>query len=101
MFQPHTFSRTKAFLAEFGESLSLADTVVLADIYSASREKEPGDISSADIAALIKEKGKEVYHFHSFDEIEKFISANCKPDDLLITMGAGDIVSVAESLVSV
>ncbi len=100
VFQPHTFSRTKAFLTEFGEALSLADTVVLADIYSASREKDPGDISSADIASLIKEKGKEVYHFHTFDEIEKFISANCKPDDLLITMGAGDIVSVAESLVS-
>ena len=34
------------------------------------------------------------------DEIEKFLSEHCKPDDLLITMGAGDIVSVAESLVS-
>ncbi len=99
-FQPHTFSRTKAFLKEFGDSLALADAIVLADIYSASREKDPGDISSADIAALIKEKGKEVYHFHSFDEIEKFLSEHCKPDDLLITMGAGDIVSVAESLVS-
>ena len=100
VFQPHTFSRTKAFLREFGDALALADTVVLADIYSASREKDPGDISSADIAALIKEKGKDVYHFHSFDEIEKFLLEHCKTDDLLITMGAGDIVSVAESLVS-
>ncbi|MBQ9767013.1 MAG: UDP-N-acetylmuramate--L-alanine ligase [Lachnospiraceae bacterium] len=98
-FQPHTFSRTKAFLREFAESLSLADTVVLADIYSASREKDPGDISSADIAALIEKKGNKVYHFHSFEEIEKFLLENCKEDDLLITMGAGDIVSVAESLV--
>ena len=98
-FQPHTFSRTKAFLREFAESLSLADTVVLADIYSASREKDPGDISSADIAALMKEKGNKVYHFHSFEEIEKFLLENCKEDDLLITMGAGDIVSVAESLI--
>ena len=99
LFQPHTFSRTKAFLPEFAEALSLADTVVLADIYSASREKDPGDISSADIMNLIKEKGNNVYHFHSFDEIEKFLLANCRPDDLLITMGAGDIVSVAESMV--
>lgn len=99
VFQPHTFSRTKAFLHEFAESLSLADTVVLADIYSASREKDPGDISSADIAALIKEKGNKVYYFHSFEEIEKFLLTNCKTDDLLITMGAGDIVSVAESLI--
>ena len=100
-FQPHTFSRTKAFLHEFAESLALADTVVLADIYSAAREKDPGDISSADIAALLSKKGKEVYHFHSFEEIEKFLFDHCKPDDLLITMGAGDIVNVAESMVSV
>jgi len=100
VFQPHTFSRTKAFLREFAESLSLADTVVLADIYSASRETDPGDISSADIASLIKEKGKDVYHFHTFDEIQKFLSTRCNADDLLITMGAGDIVSVGESLVS-
>lgn len=100
VFQPHTFSRTKAFLHDFADALALADTVVLADIYSASREIDPGDISSADIAALLKEKSKEVYHFHTFDEIEKFLSAHCSTNDLLITMGAGDIVSVAESLIS-
>lgn len=101
LFQPHTFSRTKAFLHEFAEALSHADSVVLADIYSASREKDPGDISSADIAALLKEKGKDVYHFHSFEEIEKYLLANCRQGDLLITMGAGDIVNVAESLISI
>lgn len=98
-FQPHTFSRTKAFLPEFAEALALADAVVLADIYSASRETDPGDISSADIANLLREKGKEVYYFHTFDEIEKFLLTHCNSGDLLITMGAGDIVSVAESLV--
>ena len=100
VFQPHTFSRTKAFLPEFAESLALADIVVLADIYSASREKDPGDISSGNIAELLSKKGKEVYYFHTFDEIEKFLSDHCTPEDLLITMGAGDIVSVAESFVS-
>ncbi len=100
VFQPHTFSRTKAFLPEFAESLSFADVIVLADIYSASRETDPGDISSGDIASLLKEKGKEVYYFHSFEEIEKFLFNHCKSGDLLITMGAGDIVSVAESMVS-
>lgn len=98
VFQPHTFSRTKAFLHGFAQSLSLADGVVLADIYSASREKDPGDISSADIAALLKQNGKLVYHFHSFEEIEKFLFENCNANDLLITMGAGDIVNVAESM---
>ena len=99
-FQPHTFSRTKAFLPEFAESLSHADLIVLADIYSAARETDPGDISSGDIAALLKEKGKVVYYFHTFEEIEKFLFEHCKSGDLLITMGAGDIVSIAESMVS-
>ena len=100
VFQPHTFSRTKAFLHDFVTSLTLADTIVLADIYSASRETDPGDISSADIAALLKEKGKDVYYFHTFQEIENFLLTHCNKGDLLITMGAGDIVSVAESLIS-
>ena len=100
VFQPHTFSRTKAFLPEFAEALALADTVVLADIYSASRETDPGDISSGDIETLLKKKGKEVYYFHSFDAIEKFLFAHCRAGDLLITMGAGDIVNLAESMVS-
>lgn len=97
-FQPHTFSRTKALLHELAEALSEADHIVLADIYSASRETDPGDISSGDIARLLQEKGKDVYHFHTFQEIENFLSAHCRSHDLLITMGAGDIVTVAENL---
>ena len=46
VFQPHTYSRTKAFFNDFVSALSLADHIVLADIYSASREKDPGDIHS-------------------------------------------------------
>lgn len=99
-YQPHTFSRTKAFLHEFADALANADCIVLADIYSASREKDPGDISSGDIAELLRQKGKEVYYFHSFSEIENFLLGHCQPNDLLITMGAGDIETVAQHLLS-
>ena len=75
----------------------MADKVVLADIYAA-REKDPGDISSRDIQKLLEEKGKEVYYFPSFDEIEKFLLKNCTDGDLLITMGAGNVVEIGESL---
>ena len=98
VFQPHTFSRTKSFFNEFIEALSLADKVVLADIYSASREKDPGDISSLNIMEELAKKGADVHYFHTFDEIEDFLLLNCTNGDLLITMGAGDIVSVGESL---
>ncbi|NLP36011.1 MAG: UDP-N-acetylmuramate--L-alanine ligase [Clostridiales bacterium] len=97
VFQPHTYSRTKRHLKEFAQALALADKIVLSDIY-ASREKNPGDISSMDLVRELEDLGKEVYYFSSFDEIENFLLLNCINGDLLITMGAGDIVSVGESL---
>ena len=54
VFQPHTYTRTKAFLDDFAEALSMADAVVLADIYAA-REKNTGDIHSKDIQKLLIE----------------------------------------------
>lgn len=97
VFQPHTYSRTKAFLDDFADVLSMADVVVLADIYAA-REKNTIGISSKDILAKLEEKGTECYYFPSFSEIENFLLENCVNGDLLITMGAGDIVNVGESL---
>lgn len=97
VFQPHTYSRTRNFLKEFAQALSFADKIVLADIYSA-REEDPGDISSLDLEVELKLLGKEVYYFPSFDEIENFLLENCTHGDLLITMGAGDIVSIGETM---
>ena len=97
VFQPHTYTRTRAFLKEFAKALSLADKVVLADIYAA-REVNPGDISSKDLLEELKALGCDAYYFPSFDEIENFLLENCTNGDLLITMGAGDIVTVGESL---
>ena len=100
VFQPHTYTRTKAFLDQFAQSLSLADEVILADIYAA-RETDTLGISSRDIADRIEKSGKKAHYFPSFDEIETFILENCVHGDLLITMGAGDIVKVGEKLLGV
>ena len=97
VFQPHTYSRTKAFLNEFADVLSMADVVVLADIYAA-REQNTYGISSKDILNLLKEKGSDAYYFPTFDEIEKFLLKNCINGDLLITMGAGNVVEIGENL---
>ena len=97
VFQPHTYSRTKAFLDQFAESLAAADEVILADIYAA-RETDTLGISSRDIAERIRERGTIAHYFSTFEEIEKFILKNCVHGDLLITMGAGDIVNVGENL---
>jgi UDP-N-acetylmuramate--alanine ligase len=100
VFQPHTYTRTRAFLDEFADSLSLADEVILADIYAA-RETDNLGISSKDIVERIEKKGVKVHYIPSFEEIETFILQNCIHGDLLITMGAGDIVKVGENLLGV
>ena len=97
VFQPHTYSRTKAFLDGFAASLSAADIVVLADIYPA-RETDNLGISSRDILSRLEEKGTECYYCPSFEQIEKFLLKNLMNGDLLITMGAGDILNVGENL---
>ena len=100
VFQPHTYTRTKALLDEFAEALSLADHVVLADIYAA-REKDDLGISSRTLADKIVSLGHECNYFptlSNFNEIEKFLLQNCTKGDLLITMGAGDVVKIGDEL---
>jgi UDP-N-acetylmuramate--alanine ligase len=97
VFQPHTYSRTKSFMAEFAQALSLADKVVLADIYAA-RETDNLGISSETLQKEIQKLGTDCYYFPSFEEIEKFLLENCTKDDTLITMGAGDVYKIGESL---
>ncbi len=97
VFQPHTYTRTKAFFHEFAEALSHADHLVLADIYAA-RETDTLGISSADLAKEAETLGTDAHYYPSFEEIETFLHDNCRPGDLLITMGAGDIVTVGEEL---
>ena len=98
VFQPHTYSRTKVFFHDFAEALCLADHVVLADIYSASREKDPGDIHSRDLAAAVRELGGDAVYLPSFQTIEEFLLKKCCPQDLCITMGAGDVVTIGDDL---
>ena len=100
VFQPHTYSRTKAFLDDFADALSLADMVVLADIYAA-RETDDLGISSKDILERLKARGVNAWYFpttETFDGVEKFLLKNCIDGDLLITMGAGNILEVGEHL---
>lgn len=97
VFQPHTYTRTKAFLKDFATALSAADLVVLTDIYAA-REKNTIGISSSDLLKELSALGTDSYYFPSFDEIENFLLENCVNGDLLITMGAGDVVNIGEKL---
>lgn len=98
IFQPHTYTRTKALFDDFVEVLSSCDHVIMADIYAA-REKNTVNISSSMVADALVAKNVDAYYLDSFSKIEDFVQKKCKKNDMLITMGAGNIVEIADKLV--
>ena len=99
-FQPHTYSRTLALMDDFAGALSQADEIILADIYAA-REKNTVGVTSDDLRKLMLSQNTNVYYIPDFPSIEEFILSHLQEGDLLITMGAGDIVEVGEHLLQI
>ncbi len=97
IFQPHTYTRTNAFLKDFAKALSHADQVILTDIFAA-REQNTIGISSLDLKREIDALGTPCIYEPDFAEIEKLVLSIAEKDDLVITMGAGDVVKIGESL---
>ena len=93
VFQPHTYSRTKALFDDFVEQLRRPDMTILAEIYAA-REQNTIGISSKDISKEIPNS----MEFDSFDEIVKTLRWTAAPGDIILTVGAGDIYKVGERL---
>lgn len=98
VFQPHTYTRTKALLNEFAKALMYCDEVILPDIYPA-RETDTLGVSSGDLSKRINQLGGSARYIPDFASCEKFILEAVKPGDLLITMGAGNVVNIADDLV--
>ncbi len=97
-FHPHLYSRTRDLLSEFATAFGDADRVLVAPIYAA-REVNDGTISSETLAARIRATGTNATAFDSFDAIERVLNEVGK-DDVIMTMGAGDIYKVADTLVA-
>lgn len=95
IFQPHTFTRTIAFFDEFIDALSIADITVYTDIYAA-REKNLTGISSFDLA-IRAENG---LYFSNFEMIARYIRSVATKNDLIITMGAGNVYQIYELLLN-
>ena len=92
VFQPHLYSRTKDFLNEFAKSLSLADELIILDIYGAREQKIKG-VSSQILLNKCISKEKELSTLNSV--VEKIVD---KEIDVLLTLGAGDISTIVEPL---
>ncbi|MEU5262683.1 UDP-N-acetylmuramate--L-alanine ligase [Amycolatopsis sp. NPDC021455] len=96
VFQPHLYSRTKTFSAEFAAALSLADEVVVLDVYGAREEPEPG-VTGALIADRVTAK---VHYEPAFDFAAPLVAGLAKPGDLVVTMGAGDVTQLGPEILA-
>ena len=99
VFQSHTYTRTKALLDDFADALAAADHVICAEIYPA-RETDTLGMSGEVIRDKIRERGTDSYYFPTFKEIEDFVKKTVVDRDLLITMGAGDVVKIGDELLA-
>ena len=99
VFQPHRYTRTKLLYEEFCKCFGNCDKLILTHIYSAGEDPIPG-VSGKNLAESIKvTTGKDVTYIDSFARLEEYLFKNCKPGDLVITMGAGDVFRIGEELV--
>lgn len=98
IFQPHTYSRTKALLKDFAMAFDVADHIIITDIYAA-RELDNGEVSSKKLVAMMDDK-LDARYMKDFEEISDYLYENIAPGDLVLTMGAGDVYKIAEMLLN-
>lgn len=98
IFQPHTYSRTKALLPEFARSLAIADQVIITEIYSSARETKDDSISGELLAEHTQQFNKNVKFINS-NFLLKYLRKSTSTKDVIITLGAGDIYKHARKLV--
>jgi len=97
IFQPHTFSRTKALLKEFGSAFRDADSVIITDIYSSAREKDR-TVSEAELINEIRKYQSNVKHINDWSRIKTNILTSLKEPSVVITIGAGDIYKLGREI---
>jgi UDP-N-acetylmuramate--alanine ligase len=99
VFQPHRYSRTRAFLAEFATSFSDADVVVVTDIYSAGEENE-FQLSGQQVADEIAAHHPQVHYSPSMSAVSEFLGEALLPGDLAMFLGAGNLNQIIPEVMS-
>jgi UDP-N-acetylmuramate--alanine ligase len=94
IFQPHTYSRTASLFEDFTRAFSDSDITLFADIYAA-RETDTLGVSSE----LLAKKTPASMCLSDFESIAKYVNENCTENDLVLILGAGDIVNISKLLV--
>jgi UDP-N-acetylmuramate--alanine ligase len=99
VFQPHLYSRTLAFAAEFGHALSAADEVVVMDVYPAREDPVPG-VTGALVANAVDLPGDRVAYLASWSAAPTEAVRRARPGDLVLTVGAGDVTMVGREVLA-
>lgn len=99
VFQPHTFSRTKSLLSEFSKSFSSADTLVLLPVFKSQRDTEHDNLSLEEYVNEHKKEHNDVKFFNNFSDVIEYIaSLSPSENNLIVTMGAGDVYKIGEKI---
>ncbi len=98
VFHPHTYSRTEALLSDFSQSFGDASRAIIIDVYGSAREKT-GSVGSAELVVAINqiEMGKAELA-HTFDEAKDMLCDTLEEQDIVVTMGAGDVWKLGRKL---
>jgi UDP-N-acetylmuramate--L-alanine ligase len=99
VFQPHLYSRTRIFAAEFGAALGLADLAVVLDVYAAREDPEPG-VTGRLVADAVPGHPAPARYVPVFGDAPKTVAALAGPGDLVLTMGAGDVTTIGPLLLA-
>jgi UDP-N-acetylmuramate--alanine ligase len=101
VFQPHQHSRTRFLLDEFASAFSSADIVIVPHIYFVrDSQAEKQKVSAADLVDKLRARGVQAMHLYPFDAIVEQLEIVCRPNDMLVCMGAGPVNKIAESFLS-
>jgi len=99
VFQPHLFSRTQHFAADFGAALGLADAVVVMDVYAAREDPVPG-VTGNLIAAAVPLPREQVVFEPSWAAVPGVVAGIARPGDLVLTVGAGDVTMLGPEVLT-
>jgi len=100
LFQPHRYTRTRDLLGEFIDAFADADKIVLMDIYPAGEKPLPG-VNSELLFRGISDTGKDIEYIQNTDEIIDYLSSELREQDILLTLGAGDVWKLGEEFLEI
>ncbi len=100
IFQPHTYTRTNDLMLQFATAFNDADQIIITDIFAA-REENTNNVHSTDLVAEIALEAENVKYISDLDSIVDYIQATAQPDDIILTLGAGNIREVGERLINI